>query len=73
MKFHPAIGLIALLGLAACNTSGPTASTQMTPASAGSSAASPQSANSLPRGDVVNAPRTPNTGSVTTAVPARTY
>ena len=67
-----AAGLISLLGLAACSAQPQTASTPMAPASPGSASAMPQTSNSLPRNDVVNAPRAPSTGTVTT-VPARGY
>lgn len=69
MRLKTTFAFIGLLALGACSANPQTASTQMAPASAGGSAAAPQTANSLPRGDVVNAPRTPPTGSVTT----RTY
>ena len=60
----------ALLGLAACTAAPQTSSTQMAPAAAGSSSAMPQTRNSLPAGDVVNAPRAAPTGQVGTT---RTY
>lgn len=72
MRLTWTIPLTVLLGLAACSADPRTSSTPMMAPSAGGSAASPQSPNSLPRGDVVNAPRTPSTGTVTT-VPGRGY
>ena len=64
-KLHMALA-VGLLGLAACGGPGARSSTQMNPPSPGSSSAMPQSANSLPVGDTVNAPRAPATGNVTT-------
>ena len=63
MKLLSATTFIALVALAGC-ADPRTAPTQMAPAAPGSSSASPQSPNSLPRGDVVNAPRAPATGAV---------
>lgn len=73
MRILSAITLLGLLGIAACTADPRTSSTPMVPPSAGGSAASPQSPNSLPVGGVVNAPRTPATGNVNTTVPGRTY
>ena len=73
MKFSTVIGLTILVGLGACTAAPQTSATQMSPASAGSASASPQSPNGLPSGGVVNAPRTPTTGNVTTSVPTRGY
>ncbi len=70
MRFLSAAASAMLLGLAACTASPQTAATPMAPAAPGGSAASPQTANSLPRGDVVNAPRASTTGTVSTT---RTY
>ncbi len=64
---------VLALAAAACTANPRTSATQMSPASAGGAAASPQPANSLPAGDVVNAPRTAPTGTVSTSAPARTY
>lgn len=61
---------VLALGLAACTASPTTSATQMAPAAAGSASAAPQTANSLPRGDVVNAPRAPASGVVSNT---RTY
>ena len=72
MRFLSAVAAASVLalGLAACTASPTTSATQMAPAAPGGSAASPQTSNSLPRGDVVNAPRAPASGSVSTT---RTY
>ena len=68
------LGFGALLALGACTESPRTSATQMAPAAAGGAASMPQTANSLPRGDVVNAPRASATGTVSsTTVAPRTY
>ena len=68
-RFQIIVAMTMLAGLTACNSPPPLASTQMTPASAGSSAAAPQTANSLPRGDTVNGPMAAPTGNLRTTRP----
>ena len=68
MRASFALGLVALLGLGACTAAPQTAATPMAPASPGNASAAPQTSNSLPRGDVVNAPRASATGNVSTTI-----